>query len=119
MTKIRVSEHGGYICEGTISHGTLRPQDLLRAFADEYGRLMPFGSQSICNDAYEMANRLDSPNPTADSYDDIYECASETINELHDAINEAIAPHGFYFGNTDGDGAEFGIWRCDEDDYDH
>ena len=41
------------------------------------------------------------------------ELASESLAELHDALNSA-APDGFQFGSEEGDGACFGFWLQDE-----
>ena len=35
---------------------------------------------------------------------------------MWDEMN-AIAPDGFYFGANAGDGACFGFWKCDENEY--
>jgi hypothetical protein len=41
------------------------------------------------------------------------ELASESLAELHDALNSA-APDGFQFGSEQGDGACFGFWLQDD-----
>lgn len=116
---VRATEHGGFIVEGTISYGTLRQQDLLRAFATELGRLVPFGSQSLCSEAFALADTLDGseiihpyvPDGTAN----IYERASVMIDDLTEEINNTIAPYGYWFGTYEGDGAHFGIQPAIDD----
>jgi len=121
MGNIRATEHGGFICPGTISFGTLRPQDLLRAFADEYERLSPFGERQLVREARMVAEHVDNGDETYtedgdDAATDTADAASEIINELADRINDLVSPHGFHFGNTEGDGTDFGIWERDTND---
>src|SRR5438045_6239700 len=101
------SPHGGYICAGTVSHGTLRTQDLLRAFADEYERLVPFNSLALVHEARGAADLIDHDDATADDC----EAGSEIVNELADALDDIAHREGdYYFGTTEGDGSDFGFW---------
>jgi len=92
-----------YATIGTISHATLRNEDLLESFADELERLgkasdfpfHPAAKNAIC-DARAVTD-YDSEN------------ASETVNELADYL-ESYAPAYCYFGAHEGDGADFGFW---------
>lgn len=111
--KVRVSPHGGYLNEGAISSGTLRTQDLLRAFADELERLVPFNSRQLTFEARSMAEELDS----GVGWDDGEEVAKEVLFDLDRELNHLSSPHGLYFGTQEGDGACFGFWReesCDD-----
>ncbi len=110
MTKVRVSPHGGYLNEGAISSGTLRTQDLLRAFASEYERLLPFNGANLANRARVEADNIDFAEGAAD------ETSQEILNDLTEALNELSSPHGLYFGTTEGDGACFGFWKLENDD---
>lgn len=96
------SPHGGKIVEGSISTGTLRTDDLLNAFASELERLVPFNSRKLVADAREAMGKDD-------------EEASEIVNELQDELNTIAHREGFYFGNLEGDGADFGFWRVDDE----
>jgi hypothetical protein len=92
----------------SVSHGTLRLQDLIPAFLDELERqhpeaheqlmLMPFGPIP----AYVQDEGDDSP--WWDS-----EAASNLLAQLIDALDEC-APEGCYFGPHEGDGSDFGFW---------
>lgn len=107
------SPHGGFISEGTISHGTLRTPDLLRAFANEYERVLPFNSRELVTDARNSANEIDSdkfPHPGND------QCGAEIVAELIDALNAVAAREGMYFGAHEGDGSDFGYWKTDRED---
>lgn len=93
---------------GTVSHGTLRYQDLIPAFLDVLTRL----------DA-EKADKIRGGIPTEAFEDDNHEFwlseeASYILNEdLFDELNNH-APDFVYFGAIEGDGADFGFWM----DYD-
>lgn len=67
---------------GSISHGTLRPEDLCAVFFDTL--------KELDEEAYEGV--LD-----------------ETIEALHHALHDA-APAYTYFGAHEGDGSDFGFW---------
>ena len=112
-----ITETRGLLETGSYSEGTLRDADLLEMF-DTIGALMFCG---ICIeetrrgylelDASEFDQTL--PNPTWSAA----EILSETITELFDHINLCHTPDGSYFGSIEGDGACFGIWEYDEDEY--
>lgn len=101
------SPHGGFISERTVSHGTLRTPDLLRAFAAEYERVLPFNSREAVTDARNCANEIDDdPGHPGNN-----QTGSEIVSELIDALNECAAREGFYFGAHEGDGSDFGYWK--------
>ena len=79
---------------GSISTGTLRPEDLLPAFARELERHAP--DHAFVHEA----------NATL-VYDD--GDASELINEIQDEL-QSYCPPFVVFGAHPGDGADFGYW---------
>jgi hypothetical protein len=87
---------------GSISHGTLRTIDLLRAFAFDLSYLSG-DYVALVNRADERheAINVDSDNETSED--------SDLVNELIDALNE-LAPPYCYFGAHEGDGSDFGFW---------
>jgi hypothetical protein len=87
---------------GSISHGTLRTIDLLRAFTFELSYLSGDYVELVnyADERHEAIN-VDSDNETSED--------SELVNELIDALNE-LAPAYCYFGAHDGDGSDFGFW---------
>ncbi len=101
------SPHGGFISEGTIIHGTLRTQDLLRAFADEIDRVLPFNSFSVVYDARRAAAERD-----ADIDDGM---AEEVLADCFDQLDSIAAREGMYFGAHPGDGSDFGYWKHEQD----
>lgn len=96
---------------GSISHGTMRPQDLLPAFLDalaivapdEYAQLMvmPFG--------VIPAHAMDDGRADWWESDD----AQWALESLFDAL-DSNAPEGYYFGAHPGDGSDYGFWAIEE-----
>ena len=87
---------------GSISHGTLRTIDLLRAFAFELSYLSGDYAElvNLADERHEAID-VDADNETPED--------SELVNELIDALNE-LAPAYCYFGAHEGDGSDFGFW---------
>lgn len=86
---------------GTISHGTMRAEDLIPEFVYELRAI---------SDAPEHVNLC----AEADAIED-YESnnAQDVLDELFDALNDCAPPY-CYFGSHPGDGADYGFWP-DED----
>lgn len=93
----------------SVSHGTLRRQDLIPAFltairdTPEYEQMIaaPFGP---------------IPAWVEDEGDDCEWWESEEagflLEELFDAL-DSYAPDGYYFGAHPGDGSDFGFWQSE------
>ena len=81
----------------TISHGTMRPEDLIPKFLEVLEELNPEISESA-----KRWNELA-----------IQEVQSQFLSELFDLLNEE-APEGFYFGSHPGDGSDYGFWQMEE-----
>ena len=101
---------------GSISHGTLRPEDLISAFADELRRVMKRNGRhtELLKDADRAIRALDRGGWASNSYGakegiDLDDFASDVVNELQDALSEYASPY-LYFGTHEGDGADFGWW---------
>lgn len=93
---------------GSISSGTMRPQDLIPRFADvleELAKAMPeresLTAKHYAELAHEARTHLES------------EEADEVLTALYEAL-EDFAPPYCYFGAHPGDGADYGFW-LDED----
>lgn len=97
----------------SLSHGTMRNEDLLQSFASALeGAMAAEGVKHprfVClvEDAYNYAD--DDTNLDADS-----EEAGEVVNELFDALNW-YAPEKCTFGAHEGDGCDYGFWQMDEE----
>lgn len=88
---------------GSVSHGTMCPEDLIPAFLDEL-RAQPDLTavhQTLIN---EIEIRME-----AEDYFDSEESYWDLHESLFDALNE-YAPTGFYFGAHPGDGSDYGFW---------
>lgn len=77
----------------SVSHGTLRQQDLVEAFAKVLGEVNE---------------------PLADSLIEAFAIGDDdtqdyVLEQLFDSLDE-IAPEGTYFGAHPGDGSDFGFW---------
>ena len=86
-----------------VSSSTLRPEDLLPTFWQVAEQL----SASIGADTLASLDRLVGEDSSETDWND--EQASETLAELFDVL-DAVAPVGFGFGASEGDGACFGFW---------
>lgn len=106
----------GHFALGAVSSGTLRSQDLLRAFADAYEAVLPFNGRRMAEEAREIAATLDKVE--CDPIEvPAYELASEMIEDLMTEINYVLSQNNMnvYFGAHDGDGACFGFWEYSEE----
>lgn len=110
------------ITEGTVSHGTLRTVDLISMFATELTKLAPelallTGNRAEIDLAHQMSGtRSDYEYVEAvgnGSTSKGYEVTGWLIDELLDALN-THSPDGWYFGNSEGDGSDFGWWRIED-----
>ena len=111
---------------GTISWGTMQPRDLVPSFMDvlsdyhkdEYNKILADLNGLATKmdfESYEHVLELTRENPfTGPTYEFwMSEDMSYILNEdIWDAMNE-IAPDGYYFGASDGDGADYGYWKVD------
>lgn len=107
---------------GTVSHGTLRTEDLLNAFANELEwqirRNGEYFSQpehfafrdklnKLVGDAFDM---FDESGETLTTEADENGWADEMVNNLADCLSNNFAPMYGSFGSHPGDGSDFGYW---------
>lgn len=100
---------------GSISTGTLKPEDLIETFVYELRQQRPLHREhrAILRSVEGNMRRMKSP---------AYFTTEQPrwdVDALIDAL-EAYAPEGFYFGSHPGDGADFGYWLAESyiDDFD-
>lgn len=87
---------------GSISHGTMRPEDLIPEFIYTLKQLDTEKKYTELIIEAEAITDFDS--------DD----ASELLNEdLFNALND-MAPPYFYFGSHPGDGSDYGFWLSED-----
>lgn len=87
---------------GSISHGTMRPDDLIPAFVWELSRIAPTDYAALIHTTESFMDGGD--------YDS--EEAYRLLDELTDALDSCAPPYG-YFGAHEGDGSDYGFWLCD------
>ena len=96
---------------GTISHGTLRPQDLLNSFSEAYKQYCE-GSEGYSSSLYDqakgLADRLDGDSENFD-HDD-YVIVDGVLDDLIGSLEAIASRYNCYFGCTEGDGSDFGFW---------
>ncbi|WP_143593529.1 hypothetical protein [Synechococcus sp. 1G10] len=97
---------------GSISAGTLRPDQLADSFLGTIDdlRIADRAPDGLIDRAQLLACSASSP-VAPELPDD----ASEIIEELIELLDGAANP-GWFFGSHPGDGADFGFWPIDDDD---
>ena len=100
--------------EGTVSEGTLKPEDLIPVLADEYERLS--GDTGKVRLFHKHVKEYHERTCHLNSF--AHYCWMDSLQwdlgELFDLLN-GIAPEGYYFGAHEGDGADFGFWKTEEE----
>jgi hypothetical protein len=88
---------------GSVSHGTMRPEDLIPCFLAELLKHDPDHAVAL-----DIQETLHSRTDYFGSEDDLFD-----LDTLFDILNQ-LAPPYCYFGSHPGDGSDFGFW-LDED----
>jgi len=101
---------------GTLSHGTMRDEDLIPCFCDELERLCKANQEtepaSLWQPYLERIAKIREEMETDDYFDS--EDASFDLNDfLFDALSAFALPY-FYFGAHPGDGSDYGFWLHDD-----
>lgn len=92
---------------GTISHGTLRTQDLIPSFLDTLAELAPEHHEQMFMGPFGPIPAYAMEDQDSDWWNS--EDASSLLEELEDLLNDH-APEFCYFGTSEGDGSDFGFW---------
>jgi len=92
---------------GTVSHGTLRTEDLLASLGDELERLAQVNGQLEEHGALLHVVRLwkEKDNDTEND-----EHGTNMVCELIDTLSTCYAMPYMYFGTHPGDGSDYGFW---------
>jgi hypothetical protein len=94
---------------GTVSHATMRNEDLIDSFTRELEKAMKeykWQRQTSIVNAYGEYRQLIKEARRC-NHDD--EHATDVVSELFDALND-FAPPYTYFGAHEGDGSDYGFW---------
>ena len=97
---------------GSISSGTMRPEDLLPCFAWELRNLAKRAGR--VREFKTLLNECDAIDFDSDYAADT---AEDLVNDLSDALQEFSPPYA-YFGSHPGDGADYGFWISETLDHD-
>ncbi len=96
---------------GSVSHGTLRPQDLMPAFLSALADLrQPIPGNIEATKYMEYVG--DMFTTAAIDEDDEFWVSEEVqfdMDDLIEALNNNLPPF-VYFGTLEGDGSDFGFW---------
>lgn len=90
---------------GSISSGTMRPEDLVPEFLYTLGQLDKAAHDKLCA---EYADVLDADCPDTDS-EDYQDGMDYCLEALFDALSEHAPPY-CCFGAHEGDVADYGFW---------
>jgi len=101
--------------EGTVSHGTMRAEDLIPTFADTLERLAKDAAPhpgAINPDHLKLiAEARDITEEDYESDDsEMIEKISWLLNEELFPALDSFSPPGFCFGSHPGDGSDYGFW---------
>ena len=96
---------------GSISHGTLRPQDLIPAFLDALAVVDPAAHTQFCLSPFGPIPAYASEDDDSDWW--VSDECQWLMTDLHNALDDA-SPEGYYFGSHPGDGADFGYWLFED-----
>lgn len=103
-----------YASLGTVSHGTLRDEDLISSFRDQLKELL---DQQDSDDYDPEHKHMALVNEASCPFEAAFyetEAAAELINELSDALGQ-YSPPCCYFGSNEGNGSDFGFWWSNQD----
>ena len=96
---------------GSISHATMRNEDLIPCFRDELEALLSCQSKRFKRKEYRAVIREADKIIKSEDWDS--EDAGYALEALFDAL-QAFAPPYAYFGANEGDGSDYGFWLdCD------
>ena len=101
---------------GSVSHGTLRSEDLIPDFMSELQWLANIHKRS---DHIKLCKEITARMEEDECYE-VYYASDDSeydLEALFDALNEYAAPY-FYFGAHPGDGADYGYWLSENMEYD-
>jgi len=115
----------GRVC-GSVSSGTHREEDLIKAFSNELAKINVLTPALVHEARSWLATAVDWQSTVWDSQPEIQDlCDDELgcywfdrgyglIQDLQESLSD-LAPEGFYFGSHYSDGADFGWWRADSE----
>jgi len=101
----RMKAKNRYGSIGTVSHATMRPEDLIRRFISELDYIKL--DRTTRNEV--RAIQKDS---RKEGYYDTEDCHYD-LERLFDILDSVALPY-FYFGSHPGDGSDYGFWLSED-----
>jgi hypothetical protein len=101
---------------GTVSHGTMRAEDLVPTFLAVYRDLRPQFWSDVSKEYRPLLEVMGS-RYVQEYSERYYEDLDYLLSELFDYLN-ACSPDGYYFGAIEGDGCDYGFWAVESEDED-
>ena len=101
-SKLQIGEIMKFKHFGSVSHGTMREEDLIPAFID---LLEELDSKKAEEFKLSWFSEL------------LLEDREETLSQMTESLFELLegfAPTGLYFGAHPGDGSDYGYWVCED-----
>jgi hypothetical protein len=108
MSYENIKPLGNEWVNSVVSEGTLRTDDLAKAFLAVIGEHDPKIKESVLDDWNDVLFAMIDPKSNRDEEQEEY-----LVNHLFNVM-DAIAPEGCTFGTLDSDGACFGFWQMGE-----
>lgn len=100
---------------GTVSAGTMRPEDLIPVFLSvaEAHRLSRADRAQV-REIQKRHREMEAQDHSQDVWEEYYQSeeAGFDLDALFDIL-DTIAPAGHYFGAHPGDGADYGFWKSE------
>jgi len=96
---------------GTVSHGTMNPEHLLRRLSAELKHQLDRNPQ-WCAEHPAVSRRLKELASVAEVVGSDNDDASETVSELFDLLDNFAPPYTSFCSHP-GDGSDFGYWPHD------
>jgi len=108
MSYDNIKALGNQWSNSVVSEGTLRTEDLAKAFLAIIGDHDSKIKEAILEEWNDVLFAMVDPNSTRDDEQEMY-----LVDHLCNVM-DAIAPEGCVFGTLDSDGACFGFWQMEE-----
>lgn len=99
---------------GTLSHGTMRSEDLIPIFYSFLKRHATFEARGAFWSAWSDARLEIESGDIVAWIEESQERADYLLEDLFEEL-DLMAPEGFYFGAHPGDGSDYGFWKVEED----
>lgn len=94
---------------GSVSEGTLRPEDLIPAYLDVLATYAAETHDRIRDEYSAVLAIIEEDDDDLGDDPTGYEQAGYLMERLEDALSEIAGPYS-YFGSSEGDGASIGFW---------